>query len=229
MKTILFNAVMTKPILNSIKTQTRRAIKIKNHLTRHWAESSGVEWIKEINEDNYKYSIRERNGCWNDYSEKDFIAGYSKYQIGDIVWIRESAKIQDVFVCQDRKKTILSFNYLSDNKYREIELPKRYNDKMPNWMEKCHFVPNGCIKEMARIFIKISNIRVERLQDITRSDISNEGCPDNIKQLEEYQDEMIKWWINLWDSTTKNGYKWEDNPFVFVYEFEIVENKERVD
>jgi hypothetical protein len=31
-----------------------------------------------------------------------------------------------------------------------------------------------------------------------------------------------EWWINLWNSTAPKGYKWEDNPYVFVYEFERV-------
>ena len=29
-----------------------------------------------------------------------------------------------------------------------------------------------------------------------------------------------------WNSTAKDGYKWEDNPYVFVYEFERIENKD---
>ena len=38
-------------------------------------------------------------------------------------------------------------------------------------------------------------------------------------------DKPIKdWWISLWNSTAPKGYKWEDNPYVFVYEFERVEN-----
>lgn len=230
MKTISFNQEITKPILCGVKTQTRRAVKIKNHLTRHWAESSGVEWIKELfDEDNYKYSIREQNACWNDYSDKDFIAKYSNYQIGDTLWVRESAKIQDVYTCHDRKKTILSFNYLADNEYREIELPKRYdNTEMPNWMKKCHSVPNGCIKEMARIFLKITNVRVERLNDISEHDLIKEGISsfrERCETVPDFDETLTNkdLWEILWDTTTKDSYKWNKNPFVFVYEFERVE------
>ena len=71
-------------------------------------------------------------------------------------------------------------------------------------------------KKYARIFLKVTNVRVERLQDIDYGDIIDEGWDYgiNIRALE--------WWKKLWNSTTKDGYKWEDNPYVFVYEFERI-------
>jgi hypothetical protein len=191
-KQILFNTEMVKAILDGRKTQTRRPIKIKNKLTRDWALNTGVDWIKvDLKDEKYPYSIREQNGAWNEYSLKDFINKYSQYKVGDVLWVREPAKVKSPPIATCKK---LTFKYLADNKITEIYLDDDF-DYSKKWIQRCQGVPNGCIKEMARIFLKVINVRVERLQDI--SSIGYE----------------------------KEGYKWEDNPYVFVYEFERIEKQ----
>jgi len=81
--------------------------------------------------------------------------------------------------------------------------------------------------EHARIFLRVTDVRVERLQDISIEDILAEGF-DKGRLTENYGDKelidkCLEWWIKLWDSTTKDGFKWGDNPCVFVYEFEKME------
>ncbi len=94
-----------------------------------------------------------------------------------------------------------------------------------NWKPSIHMP-----KEYARIFLKVTNVRVERLQDITLKDILREGVQGTRKTIEEVKKEkcqvntLIPNWIELWNSTAKQGYKWEDNPYVFVYEFERIRN-----
>jgi len=75
------------------------------------------------------------------------------------------------------------------------------------------------------IFLKVTNVRVERLQDITLDDICDEGF-DLENMLTD--DGVVKevphdWWINLWNKTAPKGYDWDSNHYVFVYEFEIAE------
>lgn len=75
-------------------------------------------------------------------------------------------------------------------------------------------------KKYARIFLKIINVRVEKLQDITRKDVLSEGIREHaVNQFHPH----TCLFETLWNSTAKDGYKWEDNPYVFVYEFEKVE------
>jgi hypothetical protein len=83
-------------------------------------------------------------------------------------------------------------------------------------------------RKAARLFLKITDIRIERVQDITRSDIKSEGliCPEYLRSddLEyKYKNWYIDEWSKLWDSINKKrGYGWETNPLVWVYEFKNI-------
>lgn len=92
-------------------------------------------------------------------------------------------------------------------------------------------------KEAARIWLKVTNVRVERLQEITEDGCIAEGvypsncrgcnatfgcdtCPDEgYNEIDEFSE--------IWDSTVKKSdldrYGWDANPWVFVYEFERCE------
>ena len=99
-------------------------------------------------------------------------------------------------------------------------------------------------KEAARIFLKVTDVRVERLQDITPQQAENEGVGNlfyediayseknyGIEVDEKYgiAKEQFAW---LWDSTIKKSdldrYGWDANPWVWVVEFERCEKPEGV-
>ena len=75
-------------------------------------------------------------------------------------------------------------------------------------------------KEAARIFLKVTNVRVEKLQDISEEDIQKEGIEETFPPIAE--DDFRR----LWDSTIKkediNRYSYKSNPWVWVIEFEVV-------
>lgn len=234
-KPILFNTKMVKAVLDGIKTQTRRVVN-KEYL--------GMADIEENN----IYVPREDGGYINILNTT-----WSKYKVGDILWVREPAKIMGNHkqIGNIYERTC-NFKYLADDKIIEdFNIPYRfsashinhflYKNIKPTWLTGNKGVPNGCIKEMARIFLKVTNVRVERLQDISDDDCIKEG----ISEVGFYPDEGYplctgymagkddgktalantpqKPFSELWNSTTKKGYKWEDNPYVFVYDFEKVE------
>lgn len=204
-KGILFKTEMVKAILDGKKTQFRRVVL--------------NEWIKS---DKAPILTHGEDGCiwyfWN-FGEKQ-----SKYKVGDILYVKET-------FCYDRDGYAVF-------KLGFVDIP--FADGVePKWRPSVHLKQKD-----ARIFLKITDVRVEKLQDISRGDISKEGCPNNLRQCKNYQDEMIKWWISLWSTNApkykvkrdiknkiqkhkkiKKGYSWEDNPYVFVYDFEIVEIK----
>ena len=88
---------------------------------------------------------------------------------------------------------------------------------------------NSVPKEAARIFLKVTNVRVERLQEITWQEAAREGCygstsdePDPLFHLPTLRGEFQK----LWNSTIKKSeldrYGWDANPWVWVIEFERI-------
>lgn len=99
------------------------------------------------------------------------------------------------------------------------------------WVKKGRFMP----KKEATIWLEITNIRVERLQDISQMDIENEG----IDFVDGYLNELCKWrdcvsgihntrikyFKQLWDKfNSKRGCGWNTNPWVWVIEFKRIKN-----
>jgi len=79
-------------------------------------------------------------------------------------------------------------------------------------------------KEAARIWLKVTDVRVERLQDITPKQAGEEGVTWETDNSGIYRIMRFK---RLWDSTIKNQdldkYGWAANPYVWVIEFERIE------
>jgi hypothetical protein len=79
-------------------------------------------------------------------------------------------------------------------------------------------------KDAARIWLKVTDVRVERLQDMTDDDAEAEGCFDYTSTALGFFD--------VWDSTIKKSdldrYGWNANPWVWVIKFERCEKPERV-
>ena len=209
------NTQTTKAILDGRKVQTRRVFKNKD--------------IKISN------VLGGNVFCYDDYgndetfSVDEFIKTYAKYQKNETIWVREPAKITSWHSCAINDK--MTYKYLADDFEKTINIPLRLvkNLDYPKWITNCQGIPNGCIKEMARIFLKVTNVRVARLKDITLDDIKKEGCPSitmigNNKDTIGFKERKSnEWWINLWNSTAPKDYKWEDNPYILVYEFERIE------
>jgi len=207
MKPILFNTEMARAIGKGKKTQTRRAIKDKEM----------IDIFLKNGEKKNKVQVIDR---------------ISKYKTGDILWVREPAKI----IRFDNILKQCDYQYKADDKnIYQADIPKRilsshincilYPDKYPSWLTSCKGVPNGCLKEMARTFLEITAVRVKRLQDISYEDILAEGFPHKDLMGNAKQTIALGWLQELWDSCAKDGYKWENNPYVFVYDFKRVENE----
>lgn len=126
---------------------------------------------------------------------------------GDILYVRESY-------------SELSFGYVYKADGENID----HLGNVIKWHPSIHMP-----KEAARIWLKVTDVRVERLQDMWASDVSKEGIRFNKPTA---ADEMLKAFAKLWDSTIKKSdidrYGWDANPWVWVIEFERCENPEGV-
>ena len=193
MKPILFSTPMVQAILDGRKTMTRRVIKGNPIVDEkgHWL-CDGVNWGVGLDGKPCVFS---------------FIKWRSKYQVGDVLWVRETFGIT-----KDRE----TLCYRAD--FTETDV--RVTNTIIKWKPSI-FMP----KEACRIFLRVTNVRVERLQDISVEDILKEGAPliTITGNNEDFINSKLKgWWYDLWTSINGKG-AWEANPYVFVYEFQRVE------
>jgi hypothetical protein len=143
-------------------------------------------------------------------------------QEGDILYVRESFKYCQPYGCES-----LHYNY-KGSYGPTINVPADAIPIMPEydkWKPSIHMP-----RTAARVWLKITNIRLERLQDISEKDAQAEGVEFNGEGykvyvdvgLEEYELETAYWSFNsLWCSIN-GGESWEHNPWVWVVEFENI-------
>lgn len=88
-------------------------------------------------------------------------------------------------------------------------------------------------KEAARIFLRVTDIRVERLKDMTLDDFLAEGVvlrPEAFNDPENAYMQGKELFTHIWNSTIKKEqhdlYGWDANPWVWVIEFERCEKPE---
>ncbi len=144
-----------------------------------------------------------------DENERQFDSSQTPpYQPGDILYVREAWEEW-------------TGGYLYKAWPDGICQPGAWKD-MP-WRPSIHMP-----KEAARIWLKVTDVRVERLQEITPEQIIKEGTTgfdaEHLEVLGEHYDIPF---ATLWDSTIKKSdldlYGWAANPWVWVIEFEPCE------
>lgn len=129
------------------------------------------------------------------------------YQPGDILYVRET------FI----QAAAHIFWYKADN--------NSWISEGLRWKPSIHMP-----KEAARIWLKVTDVRVERLQDITGLSVQKEGIeldPNECAGKFDFISELFFLFQRLWDSTIKKSdldcYGWDANPYVWVIEFERCE------
>lgn len=123
--------------------------------------------------------------------------------------------------------------------YEEGTYIYRADDKLadlPTFKESSKLIYHPSIhmpKEAARIWLKITYVRVERLQEISAESALAEGADKYIHTNGGLDENMtITSFIGIWNSTIKKSdidrYGWDANPWVWVIEFERCEKPEGV-
>lgn len=192
---ILFNTEMVRAILDDRKTCTRRVIKYDKA------------------DDVLNSPARKENP---DIPDKQFIKCLVKmpYEVGDILYVRETWT--DHYVPNEIGKPELQYCYMADGVDIKAECLPGENNR---WYPSIHMP-----KEAARIWLKVANVRVERLQDITEIQAQAEGCNSGLLTGPCSARGQFE---NLWNRTIKKSdldiYGWKANPWVWVIEFERCE------
>lgn len=207
-KPILFNTEMVRAILEDRKTVTRRICKDGNAYT--------VPDMGFFDPDKRTYAVHHYCDKSCTYEFKVSIAE-RKCPIcpGDILYVRETWS-----------------EWTGGYVYRAWTepFPQAGASVYIKWNPSIHMP-----KDAARIFLKVTDVRVERLQDITEEQAEKEGCQAGSHQYngaiwgQEDTDEWtaVEAFQELWNSTIKKSdlekYGWEANPWVLVIEFERIE------
>lgn len=150
------------------------------------------------------------------------------YQPGDILYVRETWEYFECCCCEGdehgncyREPQQSALNK-SCGCYMYRATDEIYGDA--RWHPSIHMP-----KEAARIWLKVTNVRVERLHEMWASDVPKEGIYFNKPTT---ADEMLMAFAKLWNSTIKKSeidrYGWDANPWVWVIEFERCEKPEGV-
>lgn len=236
---ILFNTDMVRAILDGRKTVTRRLIKpqqLIGLLPDKCKNGTTEEFLKEK-----KYMFKP----YCDMTDAELIKTSYKppYQPGDILYVRETWERFDCCSCEgdehgncpkDPKKSVLD---KSCGCYMYRATDEISGDA--KWRPSIHMP-----KEAARIWLKVKDVRVERIQNITPAQAEREGVGDLFYEDIAYSDkdygnpvdeergiakEQFAW---LWNSTIKKSdldrYGWDANPYVFVIEFMKIDKPEEI-
>lgn len=206
-KPILFNTEMVRAILDGRKSCTRRIVKgfIPNNAV--WGYTAFTP----------KGRISCRGTFADGYGEKFFKLPCKP---GDILYVRETW-------------CALPVNEAGHMRGHSVYYYKADRDLRPegwrgNWHPSIHMP-----KEAARIWLKVTDVRVERLRDITGLSVQKEGIevePNECAGKFDFVSELFLLFQRLWDSTIKKSnldrYGWNANPWVWVIEFERCEKPE---
>lgn len=218
MKPILFNTEMVKAIIEGRKTVTRRVI--KNKYT-----SANIEWF----ENKYgKRLVYMQNDTPPDVIHEDgsrtcHIKTCEEikrpYKVGDILYVRETWWEGDIIGSNDEIDERGVVLYAADGYIKE-----NLDYETIKWRPSIHMP-----KKYSRIFLRVINVRAEMLQDITTEEILKEGVIQRFPNVnDEYTLDVLRGgFIGLWNSTIKdsdyNNYAYKANPWVWVIEFERIE------
>lgn len=161
-------------------------------------DNSGFNWK------GYDYGL----GFSEEGTNRNFAHVKCPYGIpGDVLWVRETycPKYFDGNIhCYKADFNETAYEFVSE----------------PKWKPSIHMP-----KDAARIWLRIKDVRVERLQDISGGECGSEGMQVTgltLSSIEFHWDELKRQFKSLWQSI--NGEKsWNDNQWVWVIEFERIE------
>ena len=233
MKKIMFNDKfsLTHAVLEGRKTMTRRIIKCPRTFRGEWVAGFNIHRSP---------SDKKIVGfpCMYDADEREFDMGeiLPKYELGEVVAIAQSYQdIDNYYYAALRRKTSIHGQIIDEldlvDIHDIIKWKSLRDDLMntPGWTNKM-FVKADLMPR----HIEITGIKVERLQDISDEDYMKEGIEEHLKGIQYGFPSNIGYigqypfsnpreaFSALIDKVSGKG-TWECNPFVWAYEFKLID------
>jgi hypothetical protein len=227
----LFNGPMVRALLAGTKTQTRRVVTARNSLVDGEA---GFPWGELDFTDAFVDAGPSPAGNPGPYlkvarpSYETRHRIYSRVQPGDRLWVRETFYCDHAFarkagsaeeVSEWLEMTYYGADYLTQRDWANAD---EWAEGVPPWRPSIH-MPRWA----SRITLEVTDVRVERLQEISEDDARAEGVEANPYVMADGSiDEAMSITASvnfaaLWDSI--NGWlSWQTNPWVWVVSFKRV-------
>ena len=229
---ILLNGEMVRAILDDRKTQTRRVVKSIDHdlldmmsedAVTGAPDSELLELLYGPSTDDNGKSVADQwmVRCTECPEEGVLTLGQGFGRIGDRLWVRETHAFvpQTAYRCSTGiyQQVNPNDNYEAcvyrQNFDRSRSFPWRPSIHMPRWA--------------SRITLEITDVRVERLQDISEEDAWQEGVQEWIGKETPWKGKLapatVHGFASLWESIAGPG-SWDANPWVWVIEFKRVDS-----
>ena len=227
---ILFSGPMVRALLAGTKTQTRRMLKGQPpewatycqqptmlNVLQQWVPSGLWAWSEE--EQNPPRPLRR----WPVNTDGQHYWLRPRFSIGDRMWIREGWKATGLAAFNKPSETRICgrFAYKADPEQlpRDAMIPWRPSIHMPRWA--------------SRMTLIVTDVRVERLQDISEADAIAEGCKQYSSSTKLSRPFNADWkgiyregYAELWNEINGAG-SWEANPWIAAYTFRFI--KQNID
>lgn len=225
---ILFSAPMVLALNNDLKTQSRRVL---TQLLRF----GKIREFGPSDTKGYDWHFRDKDGRWHDLRHAELLR-YLPYSIGDRLWVREAWRAQEVF--DDMSPAEIGEEFKAE--HGEPWCPTFYEaDKRCDgssidiWQQS----PPGRLRASmhmprwsSRLTLTVTDIRIQRLQDIDDIDAHDEGIDttEPVPGIETFANgawlpgAMRERYRHLWDGLNDDrGYGWDANPWVIAITFTV--------
>jgi hypothetical protein len=196
----LFSAPMVRALLEGRKTQTRRILRDQPFIEmafmdEDYTQPSGKHYVI--------HGAKKLRAAWPIDGKPEWDDDLCPYgKPGDRLWVREAMRITDI-LRYDADQTIVP--NIPDGWENTPRRPHVTSMFMPRWA--------------SRITLEITEVRVQRLQEISTEDALAEGIPhpeslaSTIGNRGQYR--------SLWESINGKG-SWDANPFVWAISFKRI-------
>lgn len=248
---ILFTGEMVRAILEGRKTQTRRIVKpqpIDIDLVEILCGGK-VHYRRPINDPMIEEALKTP-----EYNVRSVVSGLIEKcpygHVGDRLWVRETCAYEiwtpefgDMPAQKDNRPIFHQEPENWDDEEFWLIPHYRATDPAPDLFYEdqkedgptCRWRPSIHMHRWAsRILLEITNIRIERVQDISEEDAVAEGIyykdefySVGVPQNRFYSRSAKGVYPILWDKiSAKSGHPWENNDWVWVFEFKVLEVKQ---
>lgn len=230
MKPILFNTDMVRAILDNRKMVTRRVVKPR------YCDSVFEMFKDGLCEASIDIPPRDNGDGTTTHFVRAYVPCKAPYRPGDILYVREAfhqtPNGQYWYKADNLCKGCTEDGFCIPRgvKYHKTCKICDYYDGYQNikWRTSI-YMP----REAARIFLKVTDVRAERLWEIDGRGILAEGIDDgssNPAMGKRFENMQRMAFQRLWNSTIKKAdralYGWAANPWVWVIEFERINGED---